>query len=302
MKFGKKFGGVQRFFELAFKQFGEVNMGNTAIVVAYYLLLALFPLLIFVANLLPMMGLKAQMILPYLKAAFPSSIYLTLRPIIMDFLSNSSGGLASITGLLTVWAASRGVNALKIGINSVYGVSKADNAITSRIFSFLMILLFEILVIGLFVVYSFGQMVIEYLTPIFHLSLGWADSFSKYKSVTTFLVLFAVMFIIYRSLTDAKTHIRYSWPGALFAALGWMTLTQGFSIYVKYFAKSVLSYGTIGTFIVLLFWLNFTAWVMLIGALINATLERYHNGRIEPKRTAIKRLYDRVDPTKKKNK
>lgn len=301
MDLGKKLQPVKKFADLAIKQFGEVNLGNTAIVTAYYSLLAIFPMLIFVTNLLPMLGLKADTILPYLQTAFPSAIYSTIKPIVMDFLTNSSGGLASVTGILTIWSASRGVNALKMAINQVYGVEDYDNAITSRIFSFLMILLFSIIVIAAFVINSFGQIVLEYLAPIFHLSLGWLDAFSKYKFLVTFVIIFLVMLFLYMTLTNAKTHLRYVWPGALFAAIGWMLLTQGFSIYLKYFAKSVLSYGTIGTFIVLLFWLNFSSWVILLGALVNSTLEKYHYGKIQPKKTAIKRLYDRVGMAKKKN-
>ena len=62
-------------------------------------------------------------------------------------------------------------------------------------------------------------------------------------------------------------------------------LDQGFSIYVRYFARSVLSYGTIGTFIVLLFWMNYSALVIMVGAVINATLEERKYGTIRSKRT-----------------
>lgn len=296
----KKLQSVKRFTELMAQGFGEVKFGNTAIVMAYYSLLAIFPMLIFVANLLPLMGLNSGNILPYLKLAFPAAVYSTLKPIILDFLNNSSGGLASITVILTVWSASRGINTLKMSINRVYGVDDVDNAITSRIFSFFAILLFGVLIITVFLINSFGQLVLEYLAPIFHWDLAWLDTFGKFKLSGTFIILVLVMFCVYKFLTNAKTHTRFIWPGALMAAVGWMALTSGFSIYLKYFAKSVLSYGTIGTFIVLLFWLNFTSWVVLIGALLNSTLERYIYGEIKPKRTAIKRLYDRVDPTNKK--
>ena len=300
MAHSKKLQPIKKFIKLIVAEFGEVNFGNTAIVMAYYVLLAIFPLLIFAANLLPLLGLKAGNLLPYLKVAFPAAVYSTLKPIIMDFLNNSSGGLASVTGILTIWSASRGINTLKMSINQVYGVEEYDNAITSRIFSFFAILVFGLLAIVVFLINSFGQLVLDYLAPIFHWNLGWLDAFSKYKTFGTFLVLVLVMLFLYEFLTNAKTHMRFVWPGALFAASGWMLLTQGFSIYLKYFAKSVLSYGTIGTFIVLLFWLNFSSWVVLLGALLNSTLERYHYGKIEPKRTAIKRLYDKVDPTHKK--
>ncbi|WP_034995404.1 YhjD/YihY/BrkB family envelope integrity protein [Liquorilactobacillus vini] len=58
---------------------------------------------------------------------------------------------------------------------------------------------------------------------------------------------------------------------------------------MRYFTKSVLGYGTLGTFIVLLFWLNYSAWVVMLGAVLNAALEETIYHQIRPRKDRINR-------------
>lgn len=199
--------------------------------------------------------------------------------------NGSSGGVASVSGIISVWAASRGINALKKAFNEAFGVGNDQGIFTQRILSFLITIFIGALLVIAFVVYSFGQLVLEYFIPIFSLPLDWLTTFTQLKWPTTLLGIFLIMCLLYLLVPNAKVHLRYLWVGALFSTLGWMLLTQGFSFYVRYFARSVLSYGTIGTFIVLLFWMNYSALVIMVGAVINATLEERKYGTIRSKRT-----------------
>ena len=128
-----------------------------------------------------------------------------------------------------------------------------------------------------------GQIVLEYLTPIFKLPLSYLEIFLRYRWSVTFVIIFSILCLIYIVLPNVKVHWLSVWPGALVAALGWMALTGIFTIYVKYFAYRILSYGTIGTFLVLLFWMNFTNLIILFGAIVNAFLEEKIYGKVVPK-------------------
>ncbi|WP_304652282.1 YihY/virulence factor BrkB family protein [uncultured Ligilactobacillus sp.] len=277
---------IDAFYKIASKNFKRANISNTAIVIAYYTLVAIFPMVIFIGNILPLLHIKAGEILPYLEMAVPKAVYTTLEPLLETFLSNgSSGGVASVSGVISVWAASRGINALKKAFNEAFGVGNDQGIFTQRILSFLITIFIGALLVIAFIVYSFGQLVLEYFIPIFGLPLDWLTTFTQLKWPTTLLGIFLIMCLLYLLVPNAKVHLRYLWVGALFSTLGWMLLTQGFSIYVRYFARSVLSYGTIGTFIVLLFWMNYSALVIMVGAVINATLEERKYGTIRSKRT-----------------
>lgn len=275
---------LERFRELFQKNFKRANVSSTAIVISYYTLVTIFPMIIFIGNILPLLRLEVDAVLPYLETAMPKSIYATLEPLIVKFLqTGASGSVASISGLVTLWATSRGINALKQAFNQAYDVGNDQGVITQRLLSFLIMIFIGVMLIILFVIYSFGQLVLEHLTPLFELPTDWLTTFSQLKWPTTVLGLFLIFIILYFLVPNAKVHLKYIWPGAVVATLGWMMLTQVFSIYVRYFARSFLSYGTIGTFIVLLLWLNYSAYVIMVGVVINASLEELRGGKVKAK-------------------
>ena len=297
----EKIQALQTFYKIAIKNFNRANVSGSDIVIAYYTLVAIFPMVIFIGNILPLFHLDSSAILPYLKIAVPVSVYGTLEPLLKNFLdAGSSSGAASISGLLTLWAASRGINALKKAFNETFGVGVDQGMFTQRILSFLITIFIGVLLVVFFFIYSFGQQILEYITPIFNLPLDWLTTFMQLKWPTTIIGIFSIMCVLYLLVPNAKIHFKFLWPGALFATFGWMILTQGFSYYVRYFAHSVMSYGALGTFIVLLFWMNYSSLVIMIGAVINASLEEQEFGKIRIKRSldhfndsSVKRIFKR---------
>ena len=212
-----------------------------------------------------------------------TAIVISYYTLVKFLQTGASGSVASISGLVTLWATSRGINALKQAFNQAYDVGNDQGVITQRLLSFLIMIFIGVMLIILFVIYSFGQLVLEHLTPLFELPTDWLTTFSQLKWPTTVLGLFLIFIILYFLVPNAKVHLKYIWPGAVVATLGWMMLTQVFSIYVRYFARSFLSYGTIGTFIVLLLWLNYSAYVIMVGVVINASLEELRGGKVKAK-------------------
>lgn len=283
--------GVRTFLLSAVSRFGRVNVLNEAIIISYYALLAIIPLMIFIGNLLPLLHLQADIVLPYIRMALPRSIYQMLEPFIVQYLENgSSSGAASVSGIISIWAASCGFNAMKRSLNLAYGVENSQGIFARRVLSFVFTACLGVVFAMLFIVYSFGQMVLEYVAPLFKIPTVWIDTFVQIKWPATMVGIFLIMLLLYSFIPNVKLHIRFVWPGALFSTVCWMILTQGFSIYVRYFARTVLSYGTIGTVIVLLFWLTFTFCVIMTGGIINATLQEMYLGEIRPKYNPIESL------------
>ncbi|WP_235809378.1 YihY/virulence factor BrkB family protein [Liquorilactobacillus aquaticus] len=291
-----RFKGLIKIIKSIFQRSSDIDISNTSIVIAYYSLLAFFPSIILIGNVLPLLNIKSGTVLSYLETAVPATIYETLHPIVVSFLNKGSGGLISISALVALWAASKGVNVLKLALNNAYDVENSQGAITARVISFFLTIVFAILLISIIILFSFGQMVLSYITPILNLPIEFAGTFGKLKWPITFFALFIILSLMYYFLPNAKLHLVLVFPGALLATFGWIILAQGFSIYVRYFAKSVLSYGTIGTFIVLLFWLNYSGWIIMLGASLNATLEyRYYN-IIKPREGKLRKyLRDNYD-------
>ncbi len=270
------------------KRTSQAEIGNSSVVVTYYLLLSMFPLLIAVGNILPFLKIEPTTLLPYIKEVLPLNIYTLLKPTVSNLLENVDGGLLSISALATIWAGSKCMNALQSSLNKVYGVKNRKNAIITRLFSFVMVFFYLLSIILLVFIFGVGQVVLEYLAPILQISDKWVLSFTALKWPVTILILLFVMASIYFFIPNAKQHFLSIIPGTVFTTIGWMILSQGFGIYVKYFAKSVTSYGVIGSFMIFIIWLNLASTIIILGGVLNSVTEEFRNGEIHSKNEMAK--------------
>ncbi len=89
------------------------------------------------------------------------------------------------------------------------------------------------------------------------------------------LVTLFLLALVYR-YGPSRENAKWKWvaPGSIFAALVWLLASLGFSYYVSKFANYDRMYGSLGAVIILLFWLYISFYIVLLGAEINARVER----------------------------
>ncbi|MFD0897797.1 YihY/virulence factor BrkB family protein [Loigolactobacillus binensis] len=284
-----------RFVYLLIAQLKTSGINDAAVVVAFWELLSLFPLIIFAGNVVPLLHIDGQNILDYAVTAIPPTIAKQILPIAEHFMpkGNSNSSLLSIGAIGTWWAGSRGVNALKRMMDRTYGVLGQQNPILLRAISLLMTVLLAIALVMIVVIFSFGQQVLDWVTPLLNIPVSLPHLFSTLKWPVTSTVVFLMLVLIYYLLPNVKLRLRSVLPGALLTTIGWLLLSQLFSLYVRYFAQTVLSYGTIGFFIVLLLWLDFSAWIMMFGAMINVVFQYTFFGEVERNNGRMQHLHSR---------
>ncbi|MGC6768422.1 YihY/virulence factor BrkB family protein [Enterococcus sp. LJL128] len=292
---------LNRFIHTTQERMVSSEIGNTSVVVAYYLLLSLFPLLITIGNLLPYLRIDPNTVLPYVAEIIPETIFNDLKPAIKSLLTQSSGGLLSISALATLWSASQSINALQTAMNKAFGVEPRKNIIIVRLVSLVVIVLFLVSLVGVVVVLGLGQNILEFLEPFVHIPTDFLDTFEALKWPVTALGLFLVLSLIYLVVPNVKLKSRSVLPGAVFATIGWLLLSQVFGIYITYFSSRVSGYQIIGSFIVLMLWLNFAATIIVLGGIVNAVVEDYlSHGEIEDRDGMIKQLFSSVKKKFKK--
>ncbi|AQP53113.1 hypothetical protein CBF34_02630 [Vagococcus penaei] len=267
--------------------FKQAEMTIYSIVITYYLLLAFFPLLIAVGNILPYLHISQENILPYIKELLPADIYLILKDTILNLLAKSNGGLLSVSAIGTFWAVSKGINGIQISLNKAYGIPKQKMQFLRRIFSFLMVF-FLLFVISLLLIFmGFGQTILEYALPRFGLPQDILATFIKLRWPVTSVILLVILFMLYYWVPNAKVHLRTIIPGAIFTTMSWMIVTQFFSLYINYFFRRINSYGILGGFIIFILWLNLAAKLIILGGVINVTVEKLVYGKIQKKKNVI---------------
>lgn len=271
---------ISRFFSIAKERVKISEFTTYSIVVAYYLLLSLFPLLITVGNILPFLSIDPSSVLPYIQEIMPSTIYQFLGPAIKDLLTQSSGGLLSISAITTIWSASKSINALQKAMNKSLGVEQRTG-IVARILSVLVLILFLFAMVALSLIIGAGQVLLDAIQPIFAIPDSFVNIFQTVKWPLTFVALFLLMAIIYWMIPNVKMKLRSVLPGAIFATIGWLLLSQVFGLYARYFATTVSGYQIIGSFVVLMLWLNFAAMIIILGSVLNASMEEFYNGELK---------------------
>ncbi|MYV16368.1 YihY/virulence factor BrkB family protein [Furfurilactobacillus milii] len=278
---------MKRFFKIFLRRFGNAEVSNSAVILAWYSLLSIFPAVIVIGNLLPIFGIDARTVLDYLQTAVPADVYKTLAPAILSFLQRGSGSLLSIGAVVALWSTSQVVAAFQRTVNQAYGVGENQNAIANRLFSFMWMILVIVIMAVIILFFTLGQVVVKQLTPLLHLSRNITNVVSSLKWPVTLGLLFILLLLLYYFLPNAHLKWRYVWVGALASTVVWLLLSQLFSLYVDYFAKSVTTYKTVGSVIVIMMWLDFSGIVILTGSVLNATIQEYFGGDIIESRQSL---------------
>lgn len=291
-------GKMKRFFALLMRHFQMAQLSSSAAMLAYYTLLSVFPAVLVIGNLLPMMGINAKTVLSYLQTAVPDAVYSFLQPLIYDFLRRGNGGLLTTGALIALWSTSQGIAAFQRSVNLTYGVARNQNPVSNRVISFIWMIVVLGIIFVIILLYGLGEQVLKGIQPIFNFRQEYIHVFNSWRWPVTFIVLFVALGLLYYFVPNAKVRLRYSTAGAFVAALLWMGLSRLFSFYTVIFRHGVISYKTIGAFIAMMIWLDFSGYIIMLGAVLNATLQEAHEGELR-ERKHFWQLVDRRQHTKK---
>ncbi len=270
---------LKSILEVAKPNWERAEVSSNAAELAYFSLLSLFPILLVVANVIPLFPIRASDVLPLLETGVPPDIYNILAPILENYLSSSSGGAISIGLITSLWAASKAFNALQNVLNSVYGVKARENFIIVRLVSFLVQLAMVAIVGSLIFIFVFGEQILLFVQDFLGIDLGIILQVFGYRWLVLLVVLILVLTMVYFLVPNNRLKIKYAVPGAVFTTIGWLILSQAFTLYIQFAGGEAAASATFGVFIVLMVWLYLSAIILLLGGLINSVYFEYKMGK-----------------------
>lgn len=254
------------------------NVGKNAAALAYYLLFALFPMLIFLSNLLGLLDLNVTAITRSLQQFLPKDI-VGIIEFYLDYVSQtSSHSLLWFALIFTIWFPMRAAKGLMDDVRLAYHLGKPAHpvAYTLRQLIYTVVLL---LVIGLTLLLStLGKQVLGYINLLIpertlRLPEYLLGIWQYLRFIPVGVLMLAALGTLYAASMDKRQPVKTFLPGILFALFGWMLLSVGFSFYVEHFANYSVIYGALGAVVVLLMWLYMTAVILILGAELNAALQ-----------------------------
>ncbi|WP_031546689.1 YihY/virulence factor BrkB family protein [Salinicoccus luteus] len=262
------------FFQSLMFQFSKDNTSGMAAQLAYYFLLAIFPLLIFLLTLVPLFQIDQQMITQFIQDYAPSQISGMLEGIISDVMSGSNGGLLSVGLIVTLWSASNGMTALMNAFNVAYDVEDNRNFFVAKSLSIVFTIILSLSVLLTFVLIVFGEQIGNLMFGTIGLDQQFQTVWSWIRSLLPVLLVFIVFVVIYTTAPNIKLQVKAVIPGAIFTTIAFLLASWGFSIYTSNFSNYNATYGAISGVIILILWLYITGIIIILGAQINAIMHK----------------------------
>lgn len=261
---------IIRFLKQLFERFVQAEVLGLSAQLAYFFLLSLFPFLMFIVTLIGYLPFDDRMMIAVLAEYLPEDVVFMIDENLKEIMNNRSGGLLSISIIGTLWSASNGFNAITRSFNKAYGVKPARNFILNRIIAIgLMFSMVAAIIIALLFP-VFGRLIGEYVLVNVPLPETIVDMWDVLRWVSSSVMFFVVFFVLYKLAPNKKMKENHVLYGTIFATVGWQLTSYGFSYYVETLGNYSLTYGSLGTVIVLMIWFYLSGIIITTGGVINA--------------------------------
>ena len=257
---------------LLIRRWFDHHVARDSAALTYYLLFAIFPLLIFLNNLVGLLSYDLDALLAMLARVIPRDVVDLLGQYLVYVSRVSSRTLLWFSAVFTIYFPFRAANALFLSVRKAYGAGLPTGFVRYQ----LRVLLFTLLLIVaiFFTVFAstIGNRVLDFVSRYIYLNDLSIRLWSRLRFVFIGAVMFAVIALLYALALDKHPAKRGIWPGVLTALVAWIVVSMLYSLYVERAANYSVIYGSIGTIIVLLLWLYLTAALLIMGAEFNSVL------------------------------
>jgi membrane protein len=248
---------------------------------AYYLILALFPFILFLVAVLDAFGSSSPQfvneLFDYLRRVMPAQVFDLIETYTERTLRNedTAPGLLSVGILGTIWAASGAFSALINALNRAYDVQETRPFWKVRGIAILMTLGLSVLVLGGVLLLIAGPSIGETIAEVFTLGDEFVVVWNVARWPAALLFMVATVALLFYFAPDAGQPFRWITPGGFVGIALWVLASLAFNVYLSSdFNTYDKTYGSIGTVIVLLLYLYISSLTILFGATLNATLVR----------------------------
>jgi len=239
---------------------------------AYYLVLAFFPFLIFMITLIGFINLNESAVMDGLSGLLPISVFALMESIIIEIIGSQNTGLLGISMLVTIWTASSGFRAVIKGINKAYNLEDDRNYIRKTIRSFFGTVALAFALLSALALLVFGNIIGKYLISTLPFPEITGIIWSILRNGVVIIALILVFATIYRYAPAKKIRWKEVLPGAVISALGWLLLSMGFSFYINNYSNYSRVYGSLAAVFILMIWLFLTSMIFIFGVEINSVL------------------------------
>jgi len=260
------------------KRIKDDRIFGRAAQLSYYFLLALFPLLLFLINILGYLAQEGTLfrdkLLVYLAALMPGSAFTLVRATVDEISVSRGTGKLSFGILAALWAASNGMGAISDTLNTAYNVKERRPWWRVRLISVCLTIALAIMILAALAIVLYGGEIGEALASRF----GFGSLFTAIWSVIQWPIALIFVLTTFNLIYNFAPNIsplarRWITPGAFVGVALWLLVSFGFRVYLGYFDSYSVTYGSLGAVIVLMLWFYLSGVAILIGGEVNCEFQ-----------------------------
>jgi membrane protein len=249
---------------------------------AYYAVMALFPMLIFVLSiaLLVIPDNTVREGLAMATATLPPSVRDVIATRVDALLDASGAGFAILGAALALWGASRGAVAMMTALNTIFNKKETRSWVRRQLTAIVItisVAVLAVIALGLLVI---GPTLGHWAADRFGLGNAFDVAWGIVRWLGAGLLIMLVWAICYKFLPNTDAPFRIFTPGAAIGVVLWLGISALFGLYLGHFNSYEATYGTLGGAIIFLTWLWLSNVALLVGAEINdviADIEAPHD-------------------------
>lgn len=252
------------------KAFKTARVSTYASSAAFYIFLSIIPIIVLLFTIIPYTPLTQEGVLKVLLEILPDSLDAFTTGIVAE-VYDKNVAILSVSAVILLWSASKGMQAITLGLNSINGVKETRNFFLLRLEACLytvILLVLMIISLGLFI---FGSFIVDHL-------ILWMHVDEIYQVLVDWRFLIEWIFyaipiaFLYAWVPNKRTRPHTQWRGAAFTGVTWTLFSYAFSLYLNIFPAFSI-YGSLTTVIITMFWLFVAMNILFLGALINVFFE-----------------------------
>lgn len=257
----------------------EDEIFGRAAQLAYYWLFSLFPLLIFLTALLAFLPIRHRLDqrIGMLSKVLPPEAFTLLNDAFQRITLHPRHDLLSFGILITIWAASTGMEAIITSLNTAFDAPETRPWWKERALAIALTLGLAAFIIAALALIFFGEHIGEELAT----SFGFSRTFEVVWVVAQWPIVIILVFLgidlVYYfapNLRRGEQGRRWEMftPGAIFAVAFWLLISLGLRFYLSQFSAFNATYGALGGVMALMLWLYLTGLAILVGGEINSVM------------------------------
>jgi membrane protein len=257
-----------------FKAFLADDAVGLSAQVAFSSLLAFFPAMIFLVGLVDLFGVYGTL-QDFLRPVAPAEVLDTIETLQRDTSTETSVVAFVVGASLAIWAASGAMGAVIKSVNRAYDRVETRPFWRTRLIAIVLVCLTGLVLAGLVLLIVFGGPLGTAIAE----KAGLGGAFELVWGIVRWPIAFLAVLLFfslvyYLAPNVARRNWKWLTPGALLGSVAWLALSGLFSLYTSFSDSYSRTYGALASGIVLLLWLNYSAFALLFGAELNSELER----------------------------